>query len=187
LSAGLILFSIILIHRNVHDAILTLALITTLSASMGIAFTSDMRRDSGLEIVLSTSTSLRVILLCRYFAIIGTHMLFCGCASAIAALLYHQEIYSLLQLWLVPLFFVSALTLVLVPFMGAWLSFLATSLLEVVQLLHLDPAGEVQLINHSLLSQMNPFFLVSLAVICLVFGVLYFPQHILNIQSTDEA
>ena len=186
LSVGLILFSIVLMQRNGHDAVLTLALVTALSAAMGIAFSSDMRRDSGLEIVLSTATSLRVILLCRYFAVIGAHMLFCGCASVIAAILLHQEISSFLQLWLVPLFFVSALTLVLVPLMGAWFSFLATAFLEVIQGLHLGPVGEMQLINHALLSQMNPFLLVSLAGVCLILGVWYSPQYLLGLQNIDE-
>ena len=186
LSVGLILFFIVLIQRNAHDAVLTLALVTTLSAAMGIAFSSDMRRDSGLEIVLSTATSLRVILLCRYFAVIGAHMLFCGCASVIAAILFHQEISSFLQLWLIPLFFVSALTLVLVPLMGAWLSFLATAFFEVIQGLHLDPVGSVQLINHALLSQTNPFLLVSLAGVCLILGVWYSPQYLLGLQNIDE-
>jgi hypothetical protein len=67
---------------------------------------------------------------------------------------------------------------------GAWLSFLAASLLEVMQTLHLNPTGEIQLLSQPILGQIHPLLLVFLAVLCLAFGLLYTAEHALD--SNEE-
>ncbi|MDQ6662023.1 MAG: HEAT repeat domain-containing protein [Chloroflexota bacterium] len=175
LSYSLTLF-ILQFHRNIHDAALSLGLVTTIATAMGIAFTVDARHDAGVEVTLSTPTSLRMIILCRFLLVIGSNFLLSVCASTIIALLYGQSAWVIIQLWIGPLFFISSLMLALAPLMGSWLSFLVTCLLEVVQTLRFGPGGEVHLLEHSFLWQMNPTLLL-LAVLCFVFAFLYIPRQ----------
>lgn len=178
LSYSIVVFTIWQ-QRNVHNIAFILTLVTTLSSAMGIAFTSNARLDAGLEITLSTPTSLRLIIFCRFLIVIGSHLLLSLFASIIVAQMYAQGVWSLVQFWLGPMLFASSLTLAAALLIGSWLSFLLTFVLE---LLPLGSDGQVFLLHW----QDNSALSVWLALVCLLFTFLYLPKQIRLLHNARE-
>ena len=183
LSYGLTLL-IVQSTKNLHEAVVTLGLVTTLATAMGIAFSSTGKTDVDREITISTPTSLASITFSRFLIVIGSNMMLSACASVAIALLYGQGPWNIIQFWLAPLFVTASLTLALVPLLGSWLSFLIMGLLEIVQTVQIEPSGDLHLLAHSYLWQTNPFILV-LAFACLLFAFLYIPRQ--SAYSSDSS
>ncbi len=151
--------------------VVLLAVAGILSSTLSIGFSADMRHDAGVEIALSTPTSLRSIMFCRFLVVIGLNVLLSLGASAVIALLYGQGFWGIIQLWLGPLLLASSLTLALTMLVGSWLSCLATVLLGVVQLLHIGSGSQ------GLLLHIPPLWQVLLVTLCLLFAFLYAPRQ----------
>ncbi|MDQ2904133.1 MAG: HEAT repeat domain-containing protein [Chloroflexota bacterium] len=151
--------------------VVLLAVAGILSSTLSIGFSADMRHDAGVEIALSTPTSLRSIMFCRFLVVIGLNVLLSLGASAVIALLYGQGFWGSIQLWLGPLLLASSLTLALTMLVGSWLSCLATVLLDVVQLLHIGSGSQ------GLLLHIPPLWQVLLVTLCLLFAFLYAPRQ----------
>ncbi|QBD78727.1 hypothetical protein EPA93_23180 [Ktedonosporobacter rubrisoli] len=155
------------LRHTIYSISLALAMVTTFSATIAVAFTTDLRYDRGIEITLSTSTSLRTILCSRYLIAIGLHVLFSALASTIIALLYQQACWSIMQMWLGPLFLASSLTFTLVLILSAWISVLLTFLVGISQTLNLIP-GKLSIGFSTHLWQTNPeILLIALACFAL--------------------
>ncbi|MGH2518107.1 MAG: hypothetical protein ACRDHP_20885, partial [Ktedonobacterales bacterium] len=112
------------------------------------------------------------VLLSRFLVMIGATILISGCASAGMALLSHQGIWGIAQLWLGPVLLLSSLTLALAVVIGSWLALLASAAFAAAQTVRFDASGMVLLQTHTPLWQTNPAILV-LAAACFAFAVLY--------------
>jgi anti-sigma factor RsiW len=163
----------------------TLAVITTLSATLGIAFAVNVAHDPGVEVTLATPTSLRALLFCRFFMVTGASTLLAGCASIVIALLYGQGVWGIVELWLGPMLLLSSLTLALVLLIGSWIAALPAFLLEAMQLLRLSRDGQILPLEHPHLWQTNPAILL-LAAVCLAVVFVYAPRHVRFSQSAGE-
>jgi hypothetical protein len=162
--------------RGIHETTTLLALVTTLSAVVGVAFAANLAHDMAAELALATATSARTVVLSRFLLVIGSTALLSGCASLGVALLYRQGLWSVLQLWLGPLLLISALTLALVLVVGSWLAFVGASGVELVQTVHFGPGNQLLALQHAPLWQTSPV-VIALALVCLGGALLYAPQQ----------
>ena len=90
----------------------TFAIFAPIVAAVGVAFVYGPDNDPSLEVVLSTPTSPRVILFARLVLVYGYDlMLALGSVVVLAAFHGTFEIWSLISLWIGPMFFLSALAL----------------------------------------------------------------------------
>ncbi|MBV9617232.1 MAG: HEAT repeat domain-containing protein [Ktedonobacteraceae bacterium] len=166
------------LRGNVYYSSLALGVVTTLSAAIATGFTTDLRQDQGREIMLSTPTSLRMVMFCRFLIVIVSHLLLSGVLSAAIAPLYGQGLWSIVQIWLGPMFLVSSLSFAVAMLLGSWFSLVLTFLFEIIQTLHVGPEGQIA-VQHSQLWQTNPVILL-VAVICFALVILYMPSCVRN-------
>jgi hypothetical protein len=118
---------------HVHIASLYLALLTTCSAAAGTAFIYGGENDPGLELTLSTPTSLRGLMFARFLLVVGYNVLLSACASAALALLHGGSFWEIMQLWLGPMVLLSSFTLTLSALIGSWIALAAALVVEVSQ------------------------------------------------------
>ncbi len=116
-----------------HRAALYLALFTTISAAAGTAFIYGGENDAGLELTLSTPTSIRGIMFYRFLLVAGYNMLLSACASAMITLMHGGSLWEIMQLWLGPLVLLSSFTLMLSMLIGSWLALSAALIVELSQ------------------------------------------------------
>ena len=117
----------------VYAASLSLALLTTISAAAGTAFIYGGENDPGLELTLSTPTSLRGVMFARFVLVVGYNVLFAACASAALALLHGGSFWDIMQLWLGPMVLLSSFTLTLSMLIGSWFALAAALVVELSQ------------------------------------------------------
>lgn len=155
-----------------------LSLITALSAASGAAFLFGEENDPGLEITLSTPTSMRLVMLCRLGLAIGYNVALAAIASLIIAVAHGGSVWEIMQTWLGPLLLLSSITLILSVVIGSWFAMLAGILLESLRAL---PGFLNQ--HAPLLQTINPASwptnpaIVFLAVLLIVFAVFYAPRQ----------
>lgn len=155
-----------------------LSLITALSAASGAAFLFGEENDPGLEITLSTPTSMRLVMLCRLGLIMGYNVALAAIASLIIAVAHGGGVWEIIQTWLGPLLLLSSITLILSVVIGSWFAMLAGILLESLRAL---PGFLNQ--HAPLLQTINPAswptnpIIVFLAVLLIVFAVFYAPRQ----------
>ncbi len=118
---------------HVHKASLYLALLTTVSAAAGTAFIYGGENDPGLELTLSTPTSLRGIMFARFLLVVGYNVLLSACASAALALLHGGSFWEIMQLWLGPMVLLSSFTLTLSMLIGSWVALALALVVEISQ------------------------------------------------------
>ncbi|HLZ57644.1 MAG TPA: HEAT repeat domain-containing protein [Ktedonosporobacter sp.] len=171
-SYSLALFTSMHYAENMLARSIVLAAVTTFFTSVGLAFTINVRYDAGLELELTTPTSLRLIMFCRCLLVIGVNVLFSLLLSVVIALFYGQGLWGIVEIWLGPLLLVSSLTMALTLVIGAWLSLLAASLLEMVPFLWPSAMSE-QLVFW----QGKPLLLIAFALCCYVFTFIYLPTQ----------
>ncbi|HEY7418419.1 MAG TPA: HEAT repeat domain-containing protein [Ktedonobacteraceae bacterium] len=122
-----------LTHDHVHMASLYLALFTTISAAAGTAFIYGGENDPGLELTLSTPTSLRGIMFARFLLVVGYNILLSACASAALGLLHGGGFWEIMQLWLGPMVLLASFTLTLSMLIGSWIALAAALIVEISQ------------------------------------------------------
>ncbi len=184
LGDALVLLAVHQSFSSMHDLAITLGLVTTLSAVIGIISTSNLALDVGAELAQATATSARTLLLCRFLLVLSSTALVSGVASAAFALFSGQGPWAIIQLWLGPLLLLSALTFLLVLWVGSGISFLVALALEAAQTLRFAANGQVHIMPHSPLWQTNPLIL-SLAALCLLVTFLYAPRYALPFRQRD--
>jgi len=84
-GCALVLFFIPHLYNHPHDAETTLALIATVTSAAGVAFIYGRDNDAGLEITLSTPTSIRIVMLCRLLLVLGYDFALSALASIVVA------------------------------------------------------------------------------------------------------
>lgn len=155
-----------------------LSLVTALSAASGAAFLFGEENDPGLEITLSTPTSMRLVMLCRLTLALGYNVALAAIASLIIAVAHGGSVWEIMQTWLGPLLLLSSITLILSVVIGSWFAMLAGILLESLRAL---PGFLNQ--HAPLLQTINPASwptnpaIVFLAVLLIVFAVFYAPRQ----------
>jgi hypothetical protein len=171
-------YALLFAHHGMRDVSLTLALFTTVTAATGVAFLYGAEQDTGLEVTLSTPTSLRWVLFCRFFWVTGYNILLSAGASAIVAALHGGGFWTLLQLWLGPMLLVASFTLALSLLVGSWFSLLAGLLLEVSQTLqfHLENNVTMLTLSNATFWHTSPPIL-CLAALCLLIALLNIPRQ----------
>lgn len=163
---------------RLHLAESVLSLVTALSAASGAAFLFGEENDPGLEITLSTPTSIRIVMFCRLALVLGYNIALAASASLIIAVAHGGSAWEIIQTWLGPLLLLSSIMLMLSVVIGSWFALLAGILLESLRAL---PGFFDQ--HAPLLQIVNPaawptnLTIVFLAVLLIVFAVFYAPRQ----------
>jgi len=154
--------------------------VAVLSASaIGAAHIYGSGSDASIEIVLSTSTSIRTILLARLAAVLSYNIALAALTSTLMVLVYGGGLWTLIHLWLGPALFVSSLSLALSLLLGSLSATVATLLFEASQVFHSEgPFFVLQPVDLATsVWQLHPVYLFVIALGCIVFAVLYAPRH----------
>jgi len=163
-------------HLQIAESILSL--VTALSSASGAAFLFGEENDPGLEITLSTPTSIRLVMLCRLALVMGYNIALAAIASLVIAIVHGGGVWEIMQTWLGPLLLLSSITLMLSIVIGSWFALLAGILLESLRALpgfFAQHAPLLQIINAA--SWPTSPTIVFLAVLLIVFAVFYAPRQ----------
>ena len=177
-GCGLVLFSILQLHNHPRDAEATLALIATVTSAAGTAFIYGRDNDAGLEITLSTPTSIRIVMFCRLLLVLGYDFALAAFASIVVALAHGGSLWEIFQMWLGPMLLLSSITLTLSLLIGSWFAIMAALVLESLQELPLYVERHAPLLQFANPStwQTSPTILF-LAVLFIIFAVIYAPRQ----------
>ena len=177
-GCGLVLFSMLQLHNHPRDAEAALALIATVTSAAGVAFIYGRDNDAGLEITLSTPTSVRIVMFCRLLLVLGYDFALAAFASIVVALAHGGSLWEIFQMWLGPMLLLSSITLTLSLLVGSWFAIMTALVLEALQ--ELPPYVErhaplLQFANPSTW-QTSPTVLF-LGVLFIIFAVFYAPRQ----------
>ena len=163
---------------DMNTARVLLALFTAVSAAAGSAFIYGGENDAGFELTLSTATSIRVVMFCRFILVVGYNMLLALCASTLIVQLNGGGFWSVVQLWLGPMMLLSTLTLLLSLLVGSWFSACVGLVVEISQALGLNMYRHLPTLEISFSSswQTSPV-LLFLAALLLMFALFYAPRQ----------
>jgi Predicted transmembrane transcriptional regulator (anti-sigma factor) len=169
----------------VRSASTLISLCTAVIAASGMAFIYSGEHDEGLEITLTTPTSIRLVLVSRSLLVIGYNILLGTIASAIVAIIYGGSIAHIIQMWLGPVLFLSSLSLVFSFFIGSTFAMFGTLIVELSQAISFNTQqGLIMLqFNHSALWQTN-WWMLTLAVILITFAIIYAPRKKLSMHTS---
>lgn len=124
-----------------NGAGLTLAIFAPIVAALGVAFVYGPENDPSLEVTLSTPTSPRIVLLARLTLVYGYDLVLALAATGVLAVVKNGiSLWPLISLWIGPMLFLSALTLVLSLLLGAATAALAATVLWASRLVALSDA-----------------------------------------------
>lgn len=171
-------YDIVVIHITSIAGNWSLPLFTTVSAAAGAAFIFGAENDAGLEITLSTPTSIRLIMLFRMVLVVGYNFALAALASTFIAIAHGGGLWQIMQMWLGPMLLLSSFTFALSLLLGSWIALLVSFILEASQAFLLDAnkyMATLQL-NQADFWQTNPMMLV-LAVIFIAFALFYAPRQ----------
>jgi hypothetical protein len=177
-GCGLVLFSMLQLHNQPRDAEAALALIATVTSAAGAAFIYGRDNDAGLEITLSTPTSIRIVMLCRLLLVLGYDFALSAFASIVVAFAHVGSLWEVFQMWLGPMLLLSSITLTLSLLIGSWFAIMAALVLESLQELPLYVERHAPLLQFANPStwQTSPTVLF-LAVLFIIFAVFYAPRQ----------
>ncbi|HEY4387848.1 MAG TPA: HEAT repeat domain-containing protein [Ktedonobacteraceae bacterium] len=129
---GCMLFLICFFTHAASKEGLLIAMILAASA-IGTAWIYNTEYDRGLELTLATPTSIRLLLFCRMFLVLGYNILLGGIISALMTLVYGGSFFHLMLLWLGPLLLLSSCSLLLSLLVGSLFASFTTLLFEMSQ------------------------------------------------------
>jgi len=177
-GGGLAFYDIIIIHVAGIASNWSLPLFTTVSAAASAAFIYGAENDAGLEITLSTPTSIRLVMLCRMLWVVGYNFMLAALASTIIAVAHGGGLWEIMQMWLGPMLLLSSFTLALSMILGSWVAVLVSIILETAQAFLLDTNKHTAMIQLSQASiwHTNPLILV-LALLFIAFAIFYAPKQ----------
>lgn len=119
---------------NAVEAGLVLAMVAPLVAAMGVAFIYGPENDPGLELSLATPTPPQLVLAARLTLVYGFDLALAVLAALVLAVQGGTDLVPLISLWLGPMLFLSALTLVLSLLWGSAVAIVATMALWLLRL-----------------------------------------------------
>jgi Putative zinc-finger len=177
-GCGLVLFSMLQLHNHSRDAEAALALIATVTSAAGVAFIYGRDNDAGLEITLSTPTSIRIVMFCRLLLVLGYDFALSALASIVVAVAHGGSLWEIFQMWLGPMLLLSSITLTLSLLIGSWFAIMAALVLEALQDLPLYVERHAPLLQFANpgMWQTSPTVLF-LAVLLIIFAVFYAPRQ----------
>lgn len=177
-GGGLAFYDIIIIHVAGIATNWSLPLFTTVSAAASAAFIYGEENDAGLELTLSTPTSIRLVMLCRMLWVVGYNFVLAALASTIIAVAHGGGLWQIMQMWLGPMLLLSSFTLALSMILGSWVAVLVSIILETAQAFLLDTNTHPVMIHLSQtgLWRTNPTMLL-LALLFIAFATFYAPKQ----------
>ncbi len=178
-GCGLGLFAIAGSISHLQQVETVLALMTTVSAAVGVAFIYGVDNDAAIELTLSTPTSIRIVMLCRLVLVVGYNFIVAVCASTCMALLSRGSVWDIMQLWLGPMLLFSSMTLALSLLLGSWFAIIVTFMLEVTQTILSSFTRHVSVLRITPppdIWQTTPT-MVFLALLIIAFAVIYAPRQ----------
>lgn len=166
------------VHNHLRNIEGVLALFTTVVAAAGIAFIYQAEKDAGYEVVLSTPTSIRIIMICRMVLVIGYNFLLAGVTSSIVALFAGGNLWDFAQLWLGPMLLLASISLSVSVTLGSVFGIAVSLVIEVFQAWadSFQRLVPVLQILHENIGQTTPWTLLA-ALILLAFAVYYAPRQ----------
>ena len=177
-GGGLAFYDIVIIHVAGIATMWSLPLFTTVSSAASAAFIYGAENDAGLEITLSTPTSIRLVMLCRMLWVVGYNFVLAALASTIIAVAQGGELWQIIQTWLGPMLLLSSFTLVLSMILGSWVAVLVSIILETAQSFLLDTNQQPAMIQ---LSQAGLWHtnttMLLLALLFIAFAIFYAPKQ----------
>lgn len=165
-------------RHNLHSVEGVLAFFTTVAAAAGVAFIYQAEHDAGYEIVLSTPTSIRIVMICRMALVVGYNMALAALTSAIIAVALGGTLWDFMHIWLGPMLLLASISLAVSVIFGSVVSLAISLLLEVIQAIttsfeKLIPVVHFLRVN---LLQTTPLALF-IALLLIVFAVYYAPRQ----------
>jgi hypothetical protein len=185
-SLGIMLLgSILSVHSmfngrdsNLQSAISYLALFMCISAAAGTAFFYGGENDLAHELILTTPTSIRVIMLFRFMLVLGYNILLSACASIVIAMLHGGGLWEVIQCWLGPMVLISSVAFSISLLLGSWFSLLISLIATISHLLSLkinQPLPSIDLIMANNW-QINPLICYG-ALLLLLVAIYYAPRQ----------
>ena len=163
------------------DAGWSLTFATVSVSATGAAYLYGTENDAGMELALSTPTSLRIILLARLAVVLGYNVLLAALTSVIVVAEHGGGLWMLVHLWLGPVLFLSSFSLALSLLLGSMFASLIALLLTLSQVIRVGlekPFFIIQTANlNTALWQLHPLLLSVIALGCLAFALLYISRH----------
>ena len=120
-------------RHNLQSVEGVLAFFTTVAAATGVAFMYQAEHDAGYEIILSTPTSIRIVMICRMVLVVGYNMALAAVTSAIIALALGGTLWDFMHIWLGPMLLLASISLAVSVIFGSVVSVGVSLLLEIVQ------------------------------------------------------
>ncbi|MBV9615209.1 MAG: HEAT repeat domain-containing protein [Ktedonobacteraceae bacterium] len=158
---------------------LTVAALSASATSTAHIYGSE--NDAGMELTLSTPTSIRTILFSRLTLVLSYNVLLAALTSVILVLEHGGGFWMLVRLWLGPALFLSSLSLALSLLVGSMFASLVALLLEASQMIQFSlekPFFLIQTANiNTTLWQLHPVILCGVALCCIAFAVIYAPRQ----------
>jgi putative zinc finger protein len=165
-------------RHNLHGVEGVLAFFTTVTAAAGVAFIYQAEHDAGYEIILSTPTSIRIMMICRMVLVVGYNMALAAVTSAIIAVALGGTLWDFMHIWLGPMLLLASISLTVSVIFGSVISVAVSLLLEVMQAIAASFEKSIPFIDflHRNLAQTSPAALF-IALLLIVFAVYYAPRQ----------
>ncbi len=165
-------------RHNLQSVEGVLAFFTTVTAAAGVAFMYQAEHDAGYEIILSTPTSIRIVMICRMALVVAYNMALAALTSAIIAIALGGTLWDFMHIWLGPMLLLASISLAVSVIFGSVVSLVISLLLEIAQAIIASFEKTIP-IAHFLranLLQTTPAALF-LALLLIVFAVYYAPRQ----------
>ncbi len=165
-------------RHNLHGVEGVLTFFTTIAAATGVAFMYQAEHDAGYEIILSTPTSIRIVMICRMVLVVGYNMALAAVTSAIIAIALGGTLWDFMHIWLGPMLLLASISLTVSVIFGSVVSVAVSLLLEVMQAIttSLEQAMPfIHFLRANLLQTTPTAFFIALLLI--VFAVYYAPRQ----------
>lgn len=165
-------------RHNLHGVEGVMAFFTTIAAATGVAFIYQAEHDAGYEIILSTPTSIRIVMICRMVLVVGYNMALAAVTSAIIAIALGGTLWDFMRIWLGPMLLLASISLTVSVIFGSVVSVGVALLLEVVQAITTSLEKTIPFISflHANLLQTTPTALF-IALLLIIFAVYYAPRQ----------
>ncbi|GCE22889.1 HEAT repeat domain-containing protein [Dictyobacter kobayashii] len=165
-------------HASIKDATLYLTLFTCISSGAGTAFLYGGENDPGLELTLSTATSIRSMMFFRFLWVVGYHLLLSFIASGIMAMLHGGGFWEIIHSWLGPVILFASIAFSISLLISSWISLLITLIVEALKMLvfHMDKGMPGIGLSLAINGPINPWLFVG-ALCLLIVAVMYAPRQ----------
>ena len=165
-------------QNHLHDITSILVLFTAVVASSSVAFLYGTDNDAAFEIMLSTPTSIRIVMLFRVVLVIGYNFILAALASFIIALVHVGSIWEIMQLWLGPMLLLSSISISLSLLIGSVFAVTISLILEALQAIPVTIEKGLIVLQFARpdIWQTSPA-VILLALFLFIFAVYYAPRQ----------